>query len=447
MKKLLLLAGFAAIAATPVSARSLIPKQMQEQKPQSEIKKTMAQVLKMNEAETKGVWNPGKIVSYYASGNTWYEDETTLITYYEDGYVRTETQQGIIITAYYDDMHRVSKMTAAMEETPDQTLMTYTFSYDPIVPNALVKTVVSMSVMGTTMSETIGADVVRDASGNITNVDIYDLPPTGKKEYESKMTVEYGSDGKANKITTAYYDDGAVEYTQTYSDIIWENTDGQIFSTEMNDDGYESGLFWGANRIKSCKVTDDELPGVTLDVNATYHSSGYKTDVTMGGETMLSIDYTKVDEYGSYDCVEYSVDLEINDKTGALEKEDEETETTTYRVDSYGLVLEETEHYEYYEPGKQAETYYMVGHVDYNSEFGYPEEYWTEEGYNDNAKHKVDRMVFSDYEFYASGVKDVEASGSESPAEYYDLHGVRVDNPGKGIYIMRRGGKTSKVMR
>lgn len=447
MKKLLLLTGIAAIAATPVSARSLIPKQMQEQKPQSEIKKTMAQVLKMNEADTKGVWNPGKIVSYYASGNSWYEDETTLITYYEDGYVKTETQQGIIITAYYDDMHRVSKMTAAMEDTPDQTLMTYTFSYDPIVPNALVKTVVSMSVMGTTMSETIGADVVRDAYGNITNVDIYDLPPTGKKEYESKMTVEYGSDGKANKITTAYYDDGTVEYTQTYSDIVWENTDGQIFSTEMNDDSYESGLFWGANRIKSCKVTDDELPGVTLDVNATYHSSGYKTDVKMAGETMLSIDYTKVDEYGSYDCVEYSVDIEINDKTGALEKEDEETETTTYRVDSYGLVLEETEHYEYYEPGKQAETYYTIGHVDYNPEFGYPEEYWTEEGYNDNAKHKVDRMVFSDYEFYASGVRNVEASESESAAEYYDLHGVRVNNPGKGIYVMRRGGKTSKVMR
>lgn len=447
MKKLLLLAGIAAIAATPVSSRGLFPKKAHEQKPQTELKKTMAQVLKMNEAASQGIWQPGKIVSYYASGDSWYENETTLITYYEDGYVKTETQQGIIITAYYDDMHRVSEMTAAMEDTPDQTLMTYTFSYDPIVPNALVKTVVSMSIMGTTMSETIGADVVRDAAGNITNVDIYDIPPMGKKEYESSMTVEYGSDGKASKITTDYYDDGMVEYTQTYSDIVWENTDGQIFSAEISDDNYESGLFWGANRIKSCKVTDDELPGVTLDVDATYHSSGYKTDIKMAGETMLSIEYTKVDEYGSYDSVVYSSEIDIDDKTGAWEKEDAETETTTYRVDSYGLVLEDTEHYEYEEPGKKADTYFTVGHVSYNAEFGYPEEYWTEEGYNDNAKHKVDRMVFSDYELYASGVKNVEASESEYPAEYYDLHGVRVYNPGKGIFILRRGGKTTKVMR
>lgn len=447
MKKFLLLAGIAAIAATPVSSRGLIPKKVQKQQPLTELKKKMAEVRKLNETAGQGIWQPGKMISYYASGDTWYEDETTLVTYYEDGSVKTEIQQGVIVSFFYDDLHRVSEMTAAMEDTPDQTLMTYTFSYDPIVPNALVKTVVSMSIMGTTMSETIGADVVRNAAGNITNVDIYDIPPMGKKEYESSMTVEYGSDGKASKITTEYYDDGVVDYTQTYSDIVWENTDGQIFSAEITDDNYESGLFWGANRIKSCKVTDDELPGVTLDVNADYRPSGYKTEVRMAGETMLSIDYTKVDDFGSYDSVVYSSEIDIDDKTGAWEKEDAETETTTYRVDSYGLVLEDTEHYEYEEPGKKADTYYTVGHVTYNAEFGYPEEYWTEEGYNDNAMHKEDRTVFSDYELYASGVKNVEASESESPAEYYDLHGVRVYNPGKGIYILRQGDKTTKVMR
>lgn len=446
MKKLLLLAGVAAFAATSVSARGLFPKQTQQQKAQSEIKKKMAEVRKMNEA-AHGTWLPGKMVSFSASNNEWYEGETTLITYYEDGAVKTETQQGLIITAYYDDMRRVSKMVVAQEETPDQALMTYSFSYDHIVPNAIVKTVLSMSYMGTTLSETVGAEVTRDASGNVTNVDIYELPPMGSKEYESKMSVVYGSDGKANKITTVYYDDGEVDYTQTYRDIVWENTDGQILTTDMTEDNFESGLFWGANRIRSCQITDDELPGVVLDVDVAYNPSGYKTNVKMNGQTMSSIDYTKVDEFGSYDSVEYSADADMDDPTGAIHILDSETETTTYRVDSYGLVLENTEHYEYEKTGKKAETYYTLGHVDYNSEFGYPEEYWSEEGYNDNTPHKAERILFSEYEFYASGVKGVEASESDSPAEYYNLHGVRVDNPGKGIYIMRQGGKTTKVMR
>jgi hypothetical protein len=35
------------------------------------------------------------------------------------------------------------------------------------------------------------------------------------------------------------------------------------------------------------------------------------------------------------------------------------------------------------------------------------------------------------------GVEDV-------PAEYYDLTGARVQNPAKGIYIVRRGNSVSK---
>lgn len=32
------------------------------------------------------------------------------------------------------------------------------------------------------------------------------------------------------------------------------------------------------------------------------------------------------------------------------------------------------------------------------------------------------------------------------PVEYYNLQGVRVDNPQPGIYIRRQGSKVSKVL-
>jgi hypothetical protein len=37
-------------------------------------------------------------------------------------------------------------------------------------------------------------------------------------------------------------------------------------------------------------------------------------------------------------------------------------------------------------------------------------------------------------------------NAEDAEVEYYNLHGVKVENPEKGIYIMKQGGKTSKVV-
>ena len=44
-----------------------------------------------------------------------------------------------------------------------------------------------------------------------------------------------------------------------------------------------------------------------------------------------------------------------------------------------------------------------------------------------------------------TGVEDVEAEEAEVATEYYNLQGVRVENPGRGIYIRVRGEKVDKV--
>lgn len=45
----------------------------------------------------------------------------------------------------------------------------------------------------------------------------------------------------------------------------------------------------------------------------------------------------------------------------------------------------------------------------------------------------------------ASGV-EAPLTDENSPAEYYNLQGLRVDNPGSGIYIRRQGNRTEKVV-
>lgn len=45
-----------------------------------------------------------------------------------------------------------------------------------------------------------------------------------------------------------------------------------------------------------------------------------------------------------------------------------------------------------------------------------------------------------------SGVKDTFAEGADGEAEYYNLQGVRIQQPGKGVYIRISGGKAEKVL-
>ena len=45
----------------------------------------------------------------------------------------------------------------------------------------------------------------------------------------------------------------------------------------------------------------------------------------------------------------------------------------------------------------------------------------------------------------STGVESVD-SDTNAPKEYYNLQGVRVENPGKGLYIVRQGSKASKVI-
>lgn len=44
-----------------------------------------------------------------------------------------------------------------------------------------------------------------------------------------------------------------------------------------------------------------------------------------------------------------------------------------------------------------------------------------------------------------SGVENVEADDQSAPVEYFNLQGVRVQQPENGVYIRRQGGKVSKV--
>lgn len=48
--------------------------------------------------------------------------------------------------------------------------------------------------------------------------------------------------------------------------------------------------------------------------------------------------------------------------------------------------------------------------------------------------------------YTGAGVNDIMVDEENVPVEYYNLQGVKVANPENGLYIMRQGSKTTKVM-
>ena len=46
----------------------------------------------------------------------------------------------------------------------------------------------------------------------------------------------------------------------------------------------------------------------------------------------------------------------------------------------------------------------------------------------------------------ATGIKAIDALNGDAPAEYYDMQGHRINGLQKGINIVKRGNKTTKVV-
>ncbi|MCM1077728.1 MAG: DUF4957 domain-containing protein [Bacteroides sp.] len=50
------------------------------------------------------------------------------------------------------------------------------------------------------------------------------------------------------------------------------------------------------------------------------------------------------------------------------------------------------------------------------------------------------------YDDNQSAINSIDADNSDAPVEYFNLQGIRVDNPANGIFIRRQGSKVSKVV-
>ena len=58
------------------------------------------------------------------------------------------------------------------------------------------------------------------------------------------------------------------------------------------------------------------------------------------------------------------------------------------------------------------------------------------------ADQKLEKFVSGS----TSAIEDIEIDNENAPVEYYNLQGVKVQNPENGLYIKKQGKKVTKVV-
>jgi len=63
-----------------------------------------------------------------------------------------------------------------------------------------------------------------------------------------------------------------------------------------------------------------------------------------------------------------------------------------------------------------------------------------------SASVKIKSITLTETKEGQTAITDIEAADENAPVEYFNLQGVRVENPSNGLYIRRQGSKVTKVI-
>lgn len=449
------LLAIAAMAATiSVSAARPAERFLHHQATKTENTVKKDKFLKSKSRSEAALWRPGKeTISEWFEGE-WLPGGVNTLTYDSRGNILTnlsESEDGFYRETFtYDDNNQM--LTEISESSEDgevfENYIKTIRAYDPVVTSLITSNYQYMWIDSEWMQlgNNYTYTVTRDDKGNVTALERAVLFQ-GIFDPTQRIFIEYGEDGKASVITSQNLDydyDGNPVWVEgdQITEIVWENTNGQIVSGEL------LSFMTGANRIKSATVLSD---GETTSVKVEYTDElgSYKSEINGEDEDGTTYHITTqmevTDVYGSYALTETYQAIYPAEEEGMdpYSETIEIVENTTF--DAYGnnLLIFHSESYD----GEEAEIYeWTEGIVNYDETHGYPLDYLIKTWDDETQEHV--NMIYVEYSDYAdvAGIADVETTDTDAPVVYYNLQGVRVDDPAPGLYIRRQGNKATKVV-
>ena len=434
------------MSATPADAQAA----------RSKAVRTLTQILTQNRQEknrhaapsTKAL--PAKILKYDWQNGSWSAPTTIMRYYTQEGQLSLESEvnaAGEVVreTAYdYDIDGNISYVEESLWNESVQMLMPSTrtrYKYDTVVKDFCISKVTeTYNGAGWLDGASEAWSVTRNGQGNVTEV-VYS--ENGKDT--EKQCMEYGSDGKANKITGYEFIDGWKLSSRCY-DITWKETDGQLLMPYE-----EFGMFVsGGNSMKNCTVetfdadSGDENEWMSkLTFAFEYAGDGSFIGTIDGMLEGMNINGSSVSntvlEYGGA-FVKITIKAHLGFMVDSLEM-GIKTEYDAWHnclTDIDYMMMDGYYDYEVYKKGE----------VTYSSQTGLPETYVVKEldydSYDDEQPvTDADFVNLEKYEFqeYAtSGITEVTSDRGDNDV-LYDLSGRRIASPHAGQPYIKNGRK------
>lgn len=444
---------FLTFLSTLAVMHSEIPRSIPSMYDSKEVMRKTAQNLmktsRKGNGQTESLRLPTVITQYNWVNGAWDTENaiTEKYTYNENGSVVTRMSGNRRIEYSYDEFGRESGYKEfELYDGEEYQSSDVEYRYDSIVTDFITAVLVKYGDSDTASG--YGTEIIRNEDENIIKIVRY-FENDEEKSFDGEwVSIEYGQDGKAISITKEHESTGeeglsVIDVYWQLTDIVWENTSGQILFEDIDLERPLSKWYFGENRIKSAVVTDYIWPDPVY-VTVEYDEESYHSRFVMNDEVIGEITYESLDDFGSY---RYETKMLMSD----YDWDGNVTPITTHATsnlltDKFGLTIEfENESISRSESGEEEiEKYHYKGNITYDS-YGYPIEVLGTE-YSEEADEFVntDLVIFSDYVDCSAEVNSMESNIDGKP-EYFNLQGVKIDNPSKGIYIRRQGSSFTKI--
>ncbi len=414
----------------------------------------------LTENSEQYLWCPGTQIYSSIKDNEWNKDRHYITTYDSKGNILTDFSEDLNWTLssttarYTSEVYTYNengkRLTGHVKTGNDKENLTdsrkFDFTYDDVVPTFITSYSNYYMQDGEWVKDksSYKIDVKRDEKGRVIEVLRSEWDAMGFYQEKSKSEVTYGEDGKPAQIKSSSYAEDwyTGEYSWTegtcYTNIVWKDCNNQILNG--------GALYQGANRILSATLLsggkENGSVKVTYGPGEKDHSVTSESIDPYWGDRVVSLtEWREINPYNSFSILEkteiYSEGSEEPSVSGSFQ---------SITRDAYGNLLEGLLTNEYY--GMTNTLEHQTGVVEYDSEYGYPLVYTESQMdfYDQTKQVPFLRKEFSNY-VNVAGVQNVVADNDEnSPVEYYNLQGVRIENPTTGLYICRQGKTVKKIL-
>lgn len=411
--------------------------------------------------EVTPVWKPAYAVRTNWNGMEWKDYAKYTFTYDSKGRTLVEMAENLdktqtqfypfsLIEYTYDNLGRLCKSDVKAGFSPDELILvstTETF-YDEIRTDIVVEQ--NSYDIASDGTKSLNADsykqiIERNEDNKIISMYAFTWYDGDFLEVQSLET-EYGEDGNPTTITesvlTQNTESGLLEVkpNEVYTNCKWKSCNGQFITIDE--------ITFGDNLLIQAIVNTAEQS----DINMTVEYPGNEYDFISTSEysyltlipTKSVMSYKDFGKKGFYSKTVTDQDL---------------TSVGAYPVQSITQILHQ---YDDYGNLIQAQNQTFYGHTIINS--------W-EKGTVENDPNNGFPAIYThstyhlqeDSDYYGSweddykitygnwvdvaGINDITITDSENaPIEYFNISGVRVDNPTSGIYIKKQGHSVQKII-